>query len=192
MEIFSEVPSYVYVEDVEFSTLINEAESGKEKRRNKWPAGYAKRTFKLEFNNISQTIYSNIVKFFIARSGMKEAFLWENFTESPILNLYPSKITVDGDYGSEDTTSLPHVQIIALSETIYDDGVALTRNVDYTIVNATGVITWINKPAAASVITANYRFYREVRFDIDKLSPENVSYHIYNVTLTVRETEPRL
>ena len=41
MEIFDERPGFVYLEDIEYSTLINEAESGKEKRRNKWPSGCA-------------------------------------------------------------------------------------------------------------------------------------------------------
>ena len=103
MEIFSEQPGFVYLEDYEFNTLINDEDSGKEKARNKWPTGSingvtegcGKRTFTLTYKTISQSKYSDILAFFRARSGRKEAFYWENFNESPILNIYPLKIIVE-------------------------------------------------------------------------------------------------
>ncbi|MDD5422636.1 MAG: DUF2460 domain-containing protein [Candidatus Omnitrophica bacterium] len=192
MEIFDEKPGFVYLEDIEYSTLINEAESGKEKRRNKWPEGCAKRTFKLTYKTITQTRYSSILQFFNDRSGMKEAFYWENFNESPVLKIYPSGITVDADYQGQDTTNLRHYPIISGSETIYDDAVALTRGVHYSIVDLTGEITWIIKPSNGSVITADYRFYRVVRFDNDKLSPERIAFEKYNLELLLKEIEPRM
>ena len=192
MEILDERPGFVYLEDVEYSTLINEAESGKEKRRNKWPEGCAKRTFKLEYKAITQTRYSSILAFFSARSGMKEAFWWENFNESPITKLHPSGIVVDPDYQSQDTTILKHYPIIADSQVIYDDGAPIAEGVDYSLIDLTGEITWIIKPANGSVITADYRFYRVVRFDNDKLSPERIAFEKYNLELLLKEIEPRM
>ena len=200
MEIYSDQPGFVYLEDVEYSTLIKEAESGKEKTRNKWPTGSvngvtegcAKRTFALVYKGIGQDRYSTILAFFRARIGRKEAFYWENFNESPILNLYPLKIIVVSNYQGEATTQLAHYPIIANTQTIYDDAVALVEGVDYSLVDATGVITWTIKPANGSVIRADYRFYREVRFGEDKLSPERIAYQKYNLEITLKETAPRL
>lgn len=200
MEIFTSVPGFVYLEGIKFNTLINEKESGKEKRRNKWPSGtinnvtmgYGKRTYRLVYRALSQTEYNTILIFFSSRMGMKEAFYWENFNESPITYIYPSNIIVDNDYSSEDTTTLAHYPIIGGTQTIYDDAVALTEGVDYSIVDTTGVTTWINKPAATSVITATYRFYREVRFDADELSPARKAYQVYDLDIMVTEHQPRL
>ena len=200
MEIFSEQPGFIYLEDIEFNTLVNDEDSGKEKTRNKWPTGSingvtegcAKRTFTLTYKTISQSKYSDILAFFRARCGRKEAFYWENFNESPIFNIYPSKIIVAANYQGENTTQLAHYPVIADTQTIYDDGVALTEGVDYSLVDSTGVIAWLIKPANGSVIRANYRFYREVRFGNDKLSPERIAYQKYNLDIIVRETAPRL
>lgn len=192
MEIFDERPGFVYLEDIEYSTLINEAESGKEKRRNKWPEGCAKRTFKLTYKVIAQSRYSSILQFFNDRSGMKEAFYWENFNESPVSKIYPSGIIVDPDYQGQDTTNLRHYPVIEDSETIYDDGVALTKGVHYSIIELTGEIAWIIKPSNGSVITADYRFYRVVRFDNDKLSPGRVAFEKYDLELLLKEIEPRM
>lgn len=192
MEIFDERPGFVYLEDIEHSTLINEAESGKEKRRNKWPDGCAKRTFKLTYKAITQSRYGSIVQFFSARSGMKEAFYWENFNESPISKVWPAGIVVTLNYQGEDNTNLSHYPIIAGSEIVYDDGVALTRNIHYSIIELTGEITWVVKPSNGSLITADYRFYRVVRFDNDKLSPERIAFEKYNLELLLKEIEPRM
>lgn len=200
MEIFDERPGFIYLEDIEFNTLINVQETGKEKTRNKWPIGtidnvtqgYAKRTFRLIYQTLSQSEYTDILKFFSARIGRKEAFYWENFNESPITYMYSDKIIIDADYQSQDTTTLAHYPIIGNTQTIYDDGAALTEGVDYSIVDTTGVITWIIKPAAGSVITGDYRFYREVRFTHDKLSPRRKGFQKYDLDLVVKEYKPRL
>ena len=200
MEIFTQTPGFIYVENKQFSTLINEAESGKEKRRNKWPTGTrngvtiytCKRSFRVNFKSLNQTELNYVLEFLEARGGKKEAFYWENINESPILKPYPSKIIIDLTYAGADTSQLAHYPIIADSQYIYDDGTLLTEGVDYTIVDATGVITWINKPANGSVTRGNYRFYREVRLDTDEPSVERVAFGVYNVEVMLKETIPRL
>lgn len=200
MEVFNIKPAFVYVENIEYKTLINESESGKEKTRNEWPSGtinggtqyFGKRTFRLTYKAIIQSFYSSILQFFQARGGKKEAFWWENFNESPITNLYPNKIIITSNYQNENTNQLAHYPLIANTQTIYDDGIALVEGVDYSLVDSTGMITWIIKPANGSAITANYRFYREVRFKEDELSPERISYQIYNLECVFKEIAPRL
>jgi len=203
MEIFAENPGFVYLEDIECFTIVNDIESGKDKTRNKWPTGTingvtrgtAKRTFSLQYNGITQSRYDSIVTFFLARVGRKEAFFWENFNESPIIQAggqYPTGIIVDASFAGADTSQLAHYPIVPNSQVLYDDGVALVEGVNYSIVDATGVITWIIKPADLSVICANYRFYRTVRFTEDKLSPVRTAYQRYDLQFSVKEIEPRL
>lgn len=109
MAVFSEIPGFVYLEDIEFNTLINDMDDGAEKTRNKWPVGTingvtqgcGKRTFRLVYKGIDQSRYSTILQFFSQRIGRKEAFYWENFNESPITLSYPNKIIVTSNYQGE-------------------------------------------------------------------------------------------
>jgi hypothetical protein len=200
MEIFTITPNKIYNEDIETKTFINEFELGKEKRRNDWPIGtvnavekaYAKRSFRLNYAVLTQVKYALILDFFQTRIGMRDAFWFENFNESPITKLFPSYIIIDSNYAAADTTTLAHYPIIADTQTIYDDGAALVENTDYTIISATGVITWLIKPANGSILTANYRFYREVRFDEDKLSPKHLNFELYTLDVLLKEIAPRL
>ena len=52
------------------------------------------------------------------------------------------------------------------SETIYVDGVPQTRYVDYTIVDKTGVVTFLYVPSDSAVITADYSYWSDV-FSVD-------------------------
>jgi len=200
MEIFTLTPGFVYTENKQFNTLIFDTDSGKEKTRNKWPTGTingttkytCKRTFRASFKSLIQTQLNTIIQFLEDRGGMKEAFYWENFNESPITRVYPSKIIVEANYQAANTSQLAHYPIIANTQTIYDDGATLVEGVNYSLVDATGVITWIIKPANGSVVRADYRFYREVRFNSDEPSIDRIAYQIYNVELTMKEIAPRL
>lgn len=200
MEIFTLTPGFVYTEGKQFLTIIYEGDSGKEKRRNRWPTGTIngtiqyknKRSFRLLFKTMKQSELNTLIQFIEARGGMKEAFYFENTNESPILKPYPDKIIVDANYQGADTSQLAHYPIIAATQTIYDDGAALTEGVNYSIVDATGVITWIIEPANSSVIRANYRFYREVRFNSDEPLIERIASGLYSVEVPLKETEPKL
>jgi hypothetical protein len=48
------------------------------------------------------------------------------------------------------------------SETVYVDGVPQTRDVDYTIVDSTGVITFLYVPSDSAEITADYSYWSDV------------------------------
>lgn len=200
MEILNLNPAFVYLEEIETKTILDETDSGKDKTRYDWPTGTingveqacARRTFRLSYKSIKQSVYNSLTQFYLARKGQTEAFWWENFNESPIITVYPNKIIVIANYQGATTTTLAHYPIIPNTQTIYDDGVALAEGVDYSIIDTTGVITWIINPANGSVITANYRFYREVRFKEEKLSPERIAYQVYNIDILAREIQPRL
>jgi len=67
--------------------------------------------------------------------------------------------------GTTTTFYLQNPPLEEESETIYIDGVAQTRDVDYTIDYETGQITFTNAPPSGAVITADYQHRREVTFD---------------------------
>lgn len=76
MAAFNFTPSFIYIEELKFKTIVSEAESGKEQRRKKWTN--PKREFTLKFDAIDDTTAKSIRDFFIARGGRFEAFTWLN------------------------------------------------------------------------------------------------------------------
>lgn len=169
----------------EFLTLVSESESGREQRRSKWDTPL--HSYLLNFKNITAGEFTSLYNFFIDRRGQYEYFLWENKDESPITKFNRPKEEVTADYQQEDTLSLAHAPVVALSETIYDDDTPLVRDTDYLIDNNTGLITWLIKPASGSIITADYRFYRNVRFEEDKIPFKRTAFGVYNVQVKLRE-----
>lgn len=58
--------------------------------------------------------------------------------------------------------------------TIKVNGTAKTEGVDFTLDDETGIITWTGfSPTTGQVLTADYRFYFEVHFDVDTYTDLN-------------------
>ena len=72
-------PEFGLQEDVEFSTLVFQADSGKEKRRAKWSRPV--RTLSCSLNNQSESGVGLIWDFFKARQGKYDSF-WVKFPTS--------------------------------------------------------------------------------------------------------------
>jgi hypothetical protein len=176
---------FIFLEDIEFNTIVTQQESGKEKTRNKWPTGKARRTFHINHRALSQSQFESLRDFFIARDGMKDTFYLLNPNENPV-----NDEIITSNYQQENTNTLIHFPIAANSQIVYDDGVALTEGVDYSIIDTTGVITWIIKPASGSVIKADYQFYRVVKFLNDTLSPQRKAFQVYDLEVAVKEDKP--
>lgn len=71
----------------------------------------------------------------------------------------------------EDEFTIDNVPILAGSETVYVDGVAQADPGDYSVVDATGVITFVSPPATGEVLTVDYTW------DIDfEIYPDDVTY----------------
>lgn len=64
--------------------------------------------------------------------------------------------------GSTTEFNLANPQLDYESETIYVDGAPQTKDVDYTIVDKTGVITFLYVPSVSAVITADYSCWSDV------------------------------
>lgn len=126
-----------------------------------------------------------IRSFFGDRSGKYEYFLWKN------PEMYQrSGVSVGTGNGSRTEWRLPDDPIIDDSETIYVDGAPQTRDVNYAICNASGLIVFTSPPAPAAAITADYQFYHRVVADMPALRVENDGFERYRITVNVRETSP--
>ena len=82
--------------------------------------------------------------------------------------------------GSTTQFTLANVPVEEYSETIYVDGVAQTRDTDYSIDYETGVITFTTAPADGASITADYQYRLEVEFDT--VSDGGWLYYVFHIT----------
>lgn len=69
-------PSYTFSETPEFNTLVSKYENGAEQRRA--TRSNPKRSWKLEFKNVSKSVYQSIRDFFISHKGQYQSFTWVN------------------------------------------------------------------------------------------------------------------
>jgi len=76
MSDFTWIPSYTFQETPEFRTLVSKFENGVEQRRS--ARNNPIRTWKLEFKNVSKSVYELILDFFIAKKGQFSSFTWTN------------------------------------------------------------------------------------------------------------------
>ncbi len=175
-------PEFGLHEDVEFSTLVFQADSGKEKRRAKWSRPI--RTVSCSLNNQSEAGIGLIWEFFKARQGKYDPF-WVKF---------PTSYKVAGEAvgvgnGVQTVFPLDYFPIDTASFKGYANGVLVTSG--YTVANdltnEVSKITCSTPPAAGVIITADYEYYVQVRFDDDKLSKELVQFKLYNTGLKLKE-----
>jgi len=111
----------------------------------------------------TETIYVDTVP--QTRDGDYTIDFWTG--DITFLYLPADTATITADYTSyvgEFSLSSPPLDYE--SETIYVDTVPQTRGVDYTIVDSTGVITFLNVPSDSAEITADYSYWSDV-FSVD-------------------------
>jgi len=181
-EILTFTPAFGLKEDIEFSTLIFQADSGKEKRRSKWSRGI--RTLDTWLENESDAAVNLIWEFFKARKGKYDTF-WVKF---------PTSFKVTGEMvgagnGTQTIFNLDYFPVDVSSVKVYLDGILQVsgHTVTNDLTNEIAKITFSLAPGASVVITADYEYYIQVRFDDDKLSKELVQYKLYNTTLKLKE-----
>lgn len=181
-EILTFTPAFGLKEDIEFSTLIFQADSGKEKRRSKWSKPI--RTLDTWLENENEEAVNLIWEFFKARKGKFDTF-WVKF---PTSFKVPGEAVGAGN-GSQTVFNLDYFPVVLSSAKVYLNGILQVSG--YTIsndlTNEIAKITFNVAPGAGVVITADYEYYIQVRFDDDKLSRELVQYKLYNTTLKLKE-----
>lgn len=175
-------PEFGLQEDVEFSTLVFQADSGKEKRRAKWSRPV--RTISCSLNNQSEAGVGLIWDFFKARQGKYDPF-WVKF---PTSYKVTGEVVGVGD-GVQTVFPLDYFPVDIASVKGYVNGYLATSG--YTVVNdltnECAKIVCDGPPDEGVVITADYEYYIQVRFDDDKLSKELVQFKLYNTGLKLKE-----
>ncbi len=182
VEILTFTPAFGLKEDIEFSTLIFQADSGKEKRRSKWSKGI--RTLDTWLENENETAVSLIWEFFKARKGKYDTF-WVKFPTS-----FKVTLEVVGTGGGGQTVfNLDYFSVDLASFKVYLNGILQVSGytVSNDLTNEIAKITFSVAPGAGVAVTASYEYYIQVRFDDDKLSRELVQYKLYNTTLKFKE-----
>ena len=176
-------PSFSYVLDHQFRTLITDFESGTEARNKRWR--FPKRTFVIIYK-VMEFIASErdaIYEFYQNRLGIHEPFWYFDFQERKWID---QKVGY-GD-GVEDTFDLPgNGTIIA----VYIDEVA---TVDYSFSGGTGEggadqIIFDSIPANKSILTADFTGYLRIQghFKDDKLTEEITTTHLDNLSISILE-----
>jgi len=181
-EILTFTPAFGLKEDIEFSTLIFQADSGREKRRSKWSKPI--RTLDTWLENENDAAVNLIWEFFKARKGKFDTF-WVKF---------PTSFKVIGEAvgagdGEQTVFNLDFFPVDTATVKVYLNGILQVSG--YTIsndlTNEIAKITFSMAPGEGVVITADCEYYIQVRFDDDKLSRELVQYKLYNTTLKFKE-----
>ena len=182
MAVLTFSPEFGLQEDVEFSTLIFQADSGKEKRRAKWSRPI--RTISCTLTNQTDANISMMWAFYKARQGKYDPF-WVKFPTS-------YKVTaeaVGSGTGLQTVFNLDYFPIDTATLKVYVNGVVVSSGYTVTndLTNEVAKITFMIAPANGAVITADYEYYIQVRFDDDKLSRELVQFKLYNIGLKMKE-----
>ena len=182
VEVLTFTPEFGLKEDVEYSTLIFESDSGKEKRRSK--RSQAIRTLDCFLDSESEEAIDLIWNFFKARKGRYDTF-WVKFPTSYKLE---SEAVGIGN-GIDIVFNLDIFPIDTVSIKVYLNGVQVTSGFTVTndLTNEVVRIEFSTPPSAGVTITADYEYYIQVRFEEDKLSRELVSVKLYNSSVKFKE-----
>ena len=182
VEVLTFTPEFGLKEDIEYSTLIFESDSGKEKRRSKRSQGI--RTLDCFLNSESEEAIDLIWDFFKARKGRFDSF-WVKFPTS-------HKIANEAVGTGNDIDTVFNLDLFPIdtaSIKVYLNGVQITSG--FTVINdltnEVSKITFVSPPSAGVAITADYEYYIQVRFEEDKLSRELVSVKLYNSSVKLKE-----
>lgn len=72
-------PSFIYVEAVQFNTIISQSESGAERRRRKWAEGTYRNIFTFVYNNLVLAEKNIIKNHHIDRDGSYKTFTFNPY-----------------------------------------------------------------------------------------------------------------
>lgn len=179
------------IEDINFLTIVSEGESGLEQRYQKWTK--PKRIFRLVMRARAQVDTASMWRFYVARKGSFDSFLFENPTESPVT----AEIIGSGD-GAKTVFYLGSNVDIGTGDLIVSTGSAvITKSLrgtgdylpysTYSINEPIGQITTSPAVPSGDVLKATYNYFYRVRFKEDMLTRENFSNGLWNLGLDLIE-----
>mgnify|MGYP001113681206 CR=1 FL=1 len=183
------VPTFSYVLEPEWKTVVTPFDSGKEQRRKKWT--YAKYNVRLSYYGLASTASENLWRFYQARGGSYEAFhFFDPLPASSHVGLY-----VGGGDGDTTAFSLPGKEIT--NETIYINGSSYS-SADYNISTGAGadgsdLLNFSSgAPGSTDVITCDFNGKLRVRcrFEADNLTRENFEKSLFSYGITLKGLAP--
>lgn len=184
-------PDTPYEEEIKYTTLISEGESGKEQRYQKWLK--PRRTFKIHLEAQDNAASKTLWDFYQARKGSFDSFLFQNPTENPV----SAERFGSGD-GSRSVFYVGNSVGIGTGDLILTpSSLVVTRSVGgsgdflsfsaYSIVETLGQITTNSPLPSGDVLRGAYNFLYPVRFKDDNLTRENFSTNLYRFGLDLIE-----
>jgi hypothetical protein len=175
-------PTYSYILEPEWKTLITPFDSGKEQRRQKWV--YSKYNARLSYYGLNSTDCETVWKFYQARKGSYEAFhFFDPVDASSHIGLYVGvgdSSAVNYDIPGKETSN----------RTIYINGVA-TTSVSFTTAAGTDgsdQMTFVSAPTSTQTITCSFQGKLRIRcrFEDDKLSRENFDKALFSYGINLK------
>ncbi|MFH1385105.1 MAG: DUF2460 domain-containing protein [Candidatus Omnitrophota bacterium] len=182
-EILTFSPAFGLKESIHYNTLIFQADSGREKRRDKWSDGI--RTLECSLHEENEAAIDAIWDFFRSRKGKYDTF-WVKFPTNK--NKVVTAESISAGDGIETVFALDYFPIDVSSVVVYLDGVEtedVTPSNDLT--NEVAKLTFSSPPAEGVAITADYEYYIQARFSEDIFSREKIAYALYNASINLVE-----
>lgn len=179
-------PTFPYVLEPEWRTLITPFDDGSEQRRQKWL--YSKYNVRLSYYGLSATASNTLWEFYQARKGSYEAFhFFEPLDASSHTGLYVGigdSTTVNFDIPAKETAS----------RVTYINGV-VTTSVSYTTAAGTDGsdrVTFSVAPTSTETITCDFvgKLRVRCRFAEDNLSREFFNEKLFSYGITLKGLAP--
>lgn len=182
-QVFAFVLDTPYEEEIQFVTLISESEGGAEQRYQKWQK--PKRVFRLKLDARYQTEADQIWRFYTARKGSFDSFLFQNPSQNPVTaeqfgsgdgltsNFYLGSSV---DMATGDLIVTPGSAVVKRSIGGTGDFLAFSA---YAINESIGKITPNSLLPSGDVLKADYNFRFRVRFKDDNMTREIFAVNLY-------------
>jgi len=175
-----------------WKTDVVDYDTGKEQANQVWSR--PKRFWTLPYNVMLRKYRDKLIELFDRAHGGYNIFLFEDpydyecaLTECSITAIAAQTEfqLIKTYYGSESETwdeNKTRIQPGSIFPPIVKvDNVEKTEDVDYTLDDDTGIVTFGAAPGAEAVITANYRFYYPVRFNTDEYEETTIYQSIFSM-----------
>lgn len=178
----------------EWFTDLVDYDTGKEQRNQIWSR--PKRRWILPYNVLLQEYRDKLKELCSRAKGMYNVFLFKDpydyecaLTECSITAIAAQVLfpLIKTYYGSESETWNENKTRIQpgniFPPIIKVDNVTKVEDTDYTLDDDIGIVdfTLMGAPGAGAVITANYRFYCPVRFDVDVYNEATIYIGVWNM-----------
>lgn len=180
-------PTFPYVIEPEWRTIVSEFDSGEEQRRQKWT--YPHYNVKLSYYGLLSSAVANLYEFYQARKGAYEAF---HFFEPTDATSHTSVYVGTGN-GTSTSFSLPGKE--TTGRHIYLNG-SETTIVAFTTaggVDGSDLLKFTSSaPTSTQVITASFvgKLRVRCRFADDKLSKTNFEKQLFSAGIELKGLAP--